>query len=769
MNYKELTKEELIDRISILEKESKEYKETFNLLFSSMADIYYQTNLEGKIKLISPSIHFITGYAPEELIGRSITEFYEFPEHRAKLIEELSLNGKASNFEATIIKKDGSKIVLSSNVQFKKDEYGKPTYIEGISRDITERKQSEEALQESEQKFREMTDLLPQIVFETDVNGNLTFINKKGYFTFGYSEDEVDESFNVLQTVISEDRERAKENILKVMAGKIIENTEYTVIKKDGSIFPALISSSPIIKKNKPVGLRGIIIDITDRKRAEEILRESEEKFSKSFYLSPDSISISSVKTGKLIEVNKGFENVFGYKKNEVIGRSTIELGFWTNPKDREKMIETIKRTGHVRNFEAVGKSKSGNTFIGDISSELIEINGEKCLLTIVRDITERKKVEEELRSSEERHRNISQLSSDYFYSLAANPSGKFEVDWISDSFERVTTYSLDEIKNFDKWMTHIHPDDRLELNKNNEALLDNKFVTSVYRLFTKDGETRWFSDRLMPKWDEDQQRVTNIFGAVRDITDQKIAEDKTIKAKELAEKADRLKSEFLAQMSHEIRTPINAILSFSNLLRDELKELVPEELESSFDIMDNAGQRIIRTIDLILNMSEIQTGTYTPKFRTANLFEEILIPLSTQFKPICKGKGLELIVEHTNNGSHIKCDEYTVTQIFDNLLGNAVKYTKEGKIEIIGFMEKENLIVDIVDTGVGISEEYLPELFIPFSQEEQGYTRKYEGSGLGLSLVQKYCKLNNAEIHCESQKGKGSKFRVVFSSNGKE
>jgi signal transduction histidine kinase len=250
---------------------------------------------------------------------------------------------------------------------------------------------------------------------------------------------------------------------------------------------------------------------------------------------------------------------------------------------------------------------------------------------------------------------------------------------------------------------------------------------------------------------------------ALRDISERKKAEAEIIMAKEIAENSEKLKSEFLAQMSHEIRTPINAILSFSSLLREEIGNLVPKELGGAFNIMNNAGQRIIRTIDLILNMSEIQTGTFTPEIREFDIFEDVLIPLSTQYKMICKEKGLKIRIKRAGKNFMVNADEYTITQIFDNLLGNAVKYTLEGEIEINVKRNKRSIRIEISDTGIGISKEYLPNLFQPFTQEEQGYTRKFEGTGLGLALVKKYCDLNNAEIECESEKGKGTMFRITF------
>ncbi|NOX18107.1 MAG: HAMP domain-containing histidine kinase, partial [Chlorobi bacterium] len=234
--------------------------------------------------------------------------------------------------------------------------------------------------------------------------------------------------------------------------------------------------------------------------------------------------------------------------------------------------------------------------------------------------------------------------------------------------------------------------------------------------------------------------------------------------AKEKAENADKLKSIFLAQMSHEIRTPINAMLSLSSLLKDDLEDQVDEDFRISFELINKAGMRIIRTVDLLLNLSEIQAGTYEIITKKFDLYADVLGKIVVDYKKHAGDKNISLRVELETEDAEIVADSYTVTQIFTQLMDNAVKYTASGQIIVRIFRSKEGkLVAEISDSGIGIAEKYLSELFAPFSQEDSGYTRKYEGNGIGLALVKKYCELNNATIEVESQKGIGSTFRVVF------
>lgn len=239
--------------------------------------------------------------------------------------------------------------------------------------------------------------------------------------------------------------------------------------------------------------------------------------------------------------------------------------------------------------------------------------------------------------------------------------------------------------------------------------------------------------------------------------------ENELVEAKNRAEKSDRLKSEFLAQISHEIRTPVNSIQSFISLIRADIEDDVPDDLKTAFKMVSNGCYRLIRTVDLILNMSEIQLGTYEPKLSEVNLCEDILRPLINEYGSAAAAKKLELKTSKETKKTFVNADRYSVHQIFNNLLDNALKFTEHGTISLRIYDEEDSINVEVADTGIGISEDFLPEIFEPFSQEESGYTRRYDGTGLGLPLAQKYCELNNAAIDVETTKGKGTKFTVKF------
>jgi PAS domain S-box-containing protein len=248
----------------------------------------------------------------------------------------------------------------------------------------------------------------------------------------------------------------------------------------------------------------------------------------------------------------------------------------------------------------------------------------------------------------------------------------------------------------------------------------------------------------------------------ILDITEIRKAENELTIALDKAKESDRLKSAFLAQMSHEIRTPLNVILTSIPILSDEIG-VDDEDTHAIIQAVDSAGKRLHRTIDMILSLSAIQSGNYKPDFETFDLANE-LKDLIGEFKTLANEKGLSLIFENTSSNSLVNADKYTVNQIFQNLIGNAMKYTHKGYINVtVSDVDEDKIEVRIEDTGIGMTVEYINNVFSPFSQEDIGQKRNYEGNGLGLALVKNYVELNNASIEVQSQKNRGSVFSVTF------
>jgi signal transduction histidine kinase len=242
-------------------------------------------------------------------------------------------------------------------------------------------------------------------------------------------------------------------------------------------------------------------------------------------------------------------------------------------------------------------------------------------------------------------------------------------------------------------------------------------------------------------------------------------ANQKLREAKDEAERLSKLKTEFLAQMSHEIRTPINTIFGFTSILKDTMNTKLPAEQGETFQIINAAGQRIIRTIDLILEMSQIHTGNYEYNPVILDLGYEVLENQTSKYRRYALRKNLKFEFLNEAVNKKILADKHMIDQVFSNLIENAIKFTNEGEIIVRLYSNGDNKInVDVSDTGIGMSEEYQENMYKAFSQEDRGYTRKFDGNGLGLAIVKSYVDINKATLKLTSQKGKGALFTIAFS-----
>ena len=259
---------------------------------------------------------------------------------------------------------------------------------------------------------------------------------------------------------------------------------------------------------------------------------------------------------------------------------------------------------------------------------------------------------------------------------------------------------------------------------------------------------------------------VCQVYG--RDITEMKNTERDLKEALIRADDAKRLKEFFLAQISHEIRSPLNVIVGYSDLLADELRDEKKTEFGNILRSMKNNSKRLYRTFDLLLNMSQLQTGKYDARFEKVDLFS-LLKTLQSEFKSMAEEKGLVIeLTNSTNEDITVMVDHYSLAQIFINLLDNAIKYTIKGWIKINIFREGTNYCVDVSDSGKGMSKEYIDKLFVPFTQEEMGYTRRYEGTGLGLAMIKSFVDINKAKIKIRSEINHGSTFTVILNGDDK-
>ena len=520
-----------------------------------------------------------------------------------------------------------------------------------------------------------------------------------------------------------------------------------------------------ILKNNTsrlPVAVERALHEVEERKKlkaARESLRKSEEQFRNIF----ENASVGIYKTtedGKIIAANPAFIKMLGYSSFADISKIPAEE-FYEDKNERVKFKNKLFSFGGVRNLESVWKRKDGSKIyvlensvaIKDSLGNFLYFEGTAL------DTTEKKAAQQFLEKSERlltESQEIAQLGS---WEINANEN---RFTW-SRGFYLLLGYRPFEVEpSIELFLSHIHPDDREYMEKEIKELAQKSGTYfSDYRVIKKDGSIRYHTRKGNVVFNQ-KGKLARVYGIDQDVTAMKEAEIQLINAKEKAEESDRLKTAFLNQISHEIRTPLNSILNISDILKSELKNYDDQDSLILFEGMNSAGKRLIRTIDMILNMSTIQTGAYKLNITEFNL-THVVQRVMNEFKSLATIKNLYLEFSSSLNNSIIKNDEYLTSHIIQNLLENAIKYTLKGGVKISTVDLDNRPCINIVDSGIGISKDFYPKLFNPFSQESIGYSRKYEGTGLGLALVKRYADLINAEITFESEKGMGTTFSVFL------
>ncbi len=532
---------------------------------------------------------------------------------------------------------------------------------------------------------------------------------------------------------------------------------EFIIISADGEEIPVLFDVSPINEDGKNIsGLVIVIRDIREKKKNEKKILSSERRLAALVDSAMDAV-VTVDHHQNIVIFNTAAEKIFKCKAADSIGK---KLDLFIPERFRKRHGEHIKKfssgnkniVGPFTNLHAI--RSDGDEFPIEASVSQFTIDDETYFTIILRDITEKKIAEQKIRMLSSA---VEQSSANI---MITDTEGK--IVYVNSKFENITGYSISEVVGKKPDILEADKDDPHFTTELWNTINSGREWYGEFKNKRKDGTIYWEEALISPVKDS-SGNIVNFLSVNEDITKRKQQEEHLILAKENAEQANKLKSEFIAQISHEIRTPLNSILSFTGLIREEIEDKISPELASSFKIIDTSANRLIRTIELMLNLSKLQSGNFEVKFEPIDLHTDILDDIILEFYSKARAKGLEILYLNESTNPLILADKYTLGQIFSNLIENAIKYTNKGSVKIILSDEDKNVVVSIIDTGIGISKDYLPSLFTPFSQEEFGYTRRYEGTGLGLALVQKYVELIKAEITVESEKDKGSKFSVLF------
>jgi len=614
--------------------------------------------------------------------------------------------------------------------------------------------EAKNALKESEQRFKSIfkDNLAVMLVIDPD-NHNIVDANQAAEKFYGWSlEKLLQKKLDDIHTAPATDIALEIENARKHKRVQF----EFQHKKMDGSICDVEVISSNIEISQKEF-LHLIVHDISQRKQAQKKLRQSEEKHRNLIENMHEGLIV--VDNNDVIQlVNPKFCEMLGYEENELIGKVGNKI--LLNQADKEFILQKNRNRmkGISERYELNMLKKSGEQItLQMLASSMNDANGIVVgSMAVCFDITERKKAEEKIITLS---RAVEQSPTSV---IITNPDGA--IQYVNAKFCDITGYTKEEVMGKNPRILKSGQHDKKFYNNLWDTILSGKDWHGEILNKKKSGELFWGNTQISPVVNENGD-INNFVAVIEDITEKKKMIEDLIVAKRKAETSDRMKTEFLAQISHEIRTPLNAIMNFTSFLKDDLSADKSEELSEIFESISNSGSRIVRTIDMVLNASELQVGGYDYTEKKIDIYGEIIKRVCRDLRHFLESKKLELRITKLTENTSVLCDEYSIYQTLLNLIDNAIKYTEKGFVEIRLLRNSEGkLQIEIEDTGIGISGKYMGHIFDAFSQEDTGYSRKYEGTGLGLSIVKKYCELNRIRIDVKSKKKVGTTFTLTFS-----
>lgn len=524
---------------------------------------------DSKILMVNKAFADLLDFSVEECLEKFGPECID-PEDRDWIVryhlERMKGNLTDLTFTLRLIGKNGKRVITEcSSTAIEID--GRPASLI-TSRDITSRIKMQEALEKSERKFRELSDLLPQIIYELDIAGYVTYVNKTGREAFGMKDG--DPNPHASDVVIPEERIRMQENVRNALNGKRSNLfNEYTALRIDGTTFPAIIYAAPMIENDLIVGLRGLIVDISERKAMEEALRKSEQKFRELADLLPQTIFELDL-GGNVTYLNKAGRIAFGLSENDIGFPATTGV----IPEDHGRLLDNIKKAfvekGRDGGMEYTALRRDGSTFpIVIYSSPMTENNEIKGIRGLIVDISERKAMEEALRKSEEHYRHVIQSLQEGLFVLQDD---KFV--FVNDAIVNILGYSVEEMTGKPFWVV-IPPEREEQIRQQNNARKAGIGGSWSYEfsLLHKDGKTR--IPVILSTSLTDFDGSPAIVGTAKDITDR-------IKAEEEIKAAHKRLEEINCDLEQTIRERTKELTKANT----QLLKLQKENLQSQFDVL---------------------------------------------------------------------------------------------------------------------------------------------------------------------------------------
>ncbi|MBJ7552245.1 PAS domain S-box protein [Marinomonas ostreistagni] len=633
-----------------------------------------------------------------------------------------------------------------------------------------------ELAKDQEQKVAKAADVQQRLILESvhdgivgvDQNCKITFVNPAAANLI-----QVDQAQLIGQpiTYLLRDRSRKTpglthyENLIThaIKRGHKISSKGANFYTDKGDEFPVKFSCTPV-EGGEHESLVSVLAfhDISEQKLAENALHQQMELFRSLFMDAPEAIVVTD-SDRRIVMANPHTLELFKYRESDLIGQSPDFLYAKNDDFLTVAQAYTDRNTPELAEYQMRYRRADGAEFIAEnVRSKIMDDDGNlKGYIIHARDISARLKIESEVNKAQNR------------LSIATESAGigVWEMDiqrasliWDQRMFELYGLARKDEVVDYNFWESLIHPEDLEYVRHESDRVIEaHQDLNIVFRIIREDGEIRYIKANARTATDQDGQPLY-LFGTNIDVTERYETEAVLKEAREEAIRASQAKSNFLATMSHEIRTPLNGVLGMAEIMSSSS---LNKQQHNYLSIIRSSGESLLELINEILDFSKIESGHFSLDEIDFDL-EALVYDLSRLLVVKAESKGIELLVEfNLNENAFVHGDAYRIRQVLTNLVGNAIKFTERGQVIIRldgSPSTKENeVIIDIqvLDSGIGISEEAIEQLFKAFVQADNSTTRKFGGTGLGLAITKQLVELMGGEIGVTSQVDVGSVFKV--------
>jgi PAS domain S-box-containing protein len=752
------------------EKFLLESNENLSITLHSIGDGVISTDKNGLIVQMNPIAEKLCGWKLYDAAGKPLTEVFKIinAETREsvadpvrKVLENSEIVGLANH--TVLISKNGNEYQISDSAAPIKTKEGEITGVVLVFSDVTESYAAQKQMNISEERYRSLLNNLEAGIVVHAPDTSIVMNNPRASELLGLTNDQMrgKAAIDPVWKFVNEDNiPIALEDypVNRIVSTKQAIKNQILGIHQPGKNNIVWVTVNGFPALNKTGEITEIVIssiDITERKKKEEKVREKNIQFRKlsanvsdlifQFTRRPDGTYYVPI-------ASEGIRNIFGCSPEDVLNDFT-PIGKVIYPDDAVRVISDIEYSAkHLTYFtcefrvQIPGKaiqwiySKSNPEKLPDGSITWYGFNA---------DITERKQAEEsliKLKTAIEKS-EVSVIITD----------SKGNIEYANPFFTELTGYSVDEYigQNPKVLKTDYHPKEFYEELWN--TIVSGKTWEGEFYNRKKNGEFYWENAIISPI-KNDKNEITHFVAIKTDITEAKKTSTELIIAKDKAEESNRLKSAFLANMSHEIRTPMNGILGFAGLLKEP--NLTGKEQQKYIQIIEKGGARMLNIINDIINISKIESGQMDVTISDSNINEQIEY-IYTFFKPEIEAKGMQLSFKNMLpvKEATIKTDREKLFAILTNLVKNAIKYSEKGSIEI-GYDKKgEHLEFYVKDSGIGIESNRKEAIFERFIQADIEDKMARQGAGLGLSISKAYVELLGGKLWVESEKGIGSIF----------